>query len=78
MGKYLLPIAGVLAWSVGLAALSGFDAMDGHRDGKVTEAEMDAAQQEIIGKPASGGGLASAEKIKEFEAGHAVLSKQER
>ena len=57
MAKYLFPIAGVLAWSVGLAALSGFDAMDAN-----TEAQMDAAQQKIPGKPPSGSDLASAEK----------------
>ena len=80
MGKYLLPVAGVLAWSVGLAALSGFDAM-----------EMDAAQQKITSKPAGGGDLAAAENIRmvdrdgdgslskaEFDAGHAVLGKPQR
>ena len=43
MAKYLFPIAGVLAWSVGLAALSGFDAMDADRDGAVSAREHAAA-----------------------------------
>ena len=32
MRKTLLPLAAVLGWSVALAALSSFDAMDAERD----------------------------------------------
>jgi hypothetical protein len=39
MRKLMLPVAAVLAWSVALAALSGFDAMDGDRDGAVSPRE---------------------------------------
>jgi hypothetical protein len=44
MRKLLLPVAAVLAWSVALAALSEFDAVDGDRQGAVSPAEhADAA-----------------------------------
>ena len=48
MAKYLLPVAGVLAWSVGLAALSGFDAMDADQDGKITPREHATAAERMF------------------------------
>lgn len=41
-----------------------FDAMDATKDGKVTAAEMDAAQERVTGKKAGAKELSSAEKIK--------------
>jgi hypothetical protein len=66
MRKYLLPVAGVLAWGVGLMALSGFDAVEADRDGEVPGIQADAAQQNITMVEA------------ELDARHAELSKQER
>jgi hypothetical protein len=52
MRKLMLPVAAVLAWSVALAALSGFDAMDRGPEGMVAAAEMDVAEAKVTGEPA--------------------------
>ena len=46
--KYIFPVAAVLAWSVALAALSGFDSMDADRDGKVSEHEHAAGAAKMF------------------------------
>ena len=40
MRKFLLPAAAILGWSVALAALSSFEAMDADRDGAVSAREQ--------------------------------------
>jgi hypothetical protein len=88
MRKLLLPVAAVLAWSVALAALSEFEAVDGDRDGAVLAGEpADAAGSMFMTPDADADGkVDAAEKIEvadqsgrlrqaELYAGHATLQK---
>ena len=46
MRKALLPVAAILGWSVALAAVSSFDAMDAERDRPVSTAQLHAEPEE--------------------------------
>jgi Ca2+-binding EF-hand superfamily protein len=86
MRKSLLPVAAVLAWSVALAALSGFDAMDADRDGAVSEQEhANAVAAMFKSMDADGDGRVTAaemhaaqEKVTGKPAGAGELSAEEK
>jgi hypothetical protein len=78
MRKFLFPMAAVLAWSVALAGLSGFDAVDAGSVAEVATAEMDTAPAKVTGNEAGAEESRSAEEISQaaFDARHVALQKQ--
>jgi Ca2+-binding EF-hand superfamily protein len=79
------PLLALLSAAAFAAPPSQFEGMDANRDGKVTAAEMDAAQQTITGRKHEQGSKGMFEKMdknrdgylskQEFDAGHAALTK---
>jgi Ca2+-binding EF-hand superfamily protein len=60
------------------AAKGMFAAMDASKDGRVTAAEMDAAQERVTGRKAKTGDMAAADKIKVIDKdGDGVLTADE-
>jgi hypothetical protein len=77
MRKLLLPVAAVLAWSVALAALSEFDAVDEERDAALAQGEQaDAAGSLFMIRDAEAADLSGSLRQAEFYAGHAALKRE--